>query len=216
MTIDQIHKILSNNTLPGKVAQYQMASMSRIIDLDKNELQVPSTAKKAAVLLLLYPKHEELHIVFMERGSKYGNDKHKGQISFPGGAFEASDKSYKHTALRESEEEIGIKAKDVNVIGTLTDLYIPVSNYHVFPFVAYIDYCPLFVPEQDEVKRIIEIPLSTFLEKNSKQQTTILLETGQLLKDVPCFKVQNDIIWGATSMMLNEFLQLIQLSTKLL
>lgn len=188
--------------LPGPEAQYKMAHGSR-----KGLHGHPMDAKQAGVLALLYPKAEDWHVVFIERVSNH-KDRHSGQISFPGGRFETSDQTLANTALREAEEEIGITQKDVQVLGALSKLYIPVSNFLVHPYVGFIDYTPSFLPEASEVADIIETPFKTFLNKENVAQKAIHLPGNLILEDVPHFNVENKVIWGATAMMMNELVVL--------
>lgn len=188
--------------LPGPEAQYEMAHGSR-----KGLYGHPGDAKQAGVLALLYPKAEDWHVVFIERVSNQ-KDRHSGQISFPGGRFEASDQTLANTALREAEEEIGITQKDVQVLGALSQLYIPVSNFLVHPYVGFIDYTPSFLPEASEVADILETPFKTFLKEENVAQKAIHLSGNLILKDVPHFNVANKVIWGATAMMMNELVVL--------
>ncbi|GAB5552112.1 MAG: CoA pyrophosphatase [Saprospiraceae bacterium] len=190
--------------LPGPDAQYQMAHGSR-----KGLYGHPDDAKQAGVLALLYPKSEDWHLVFIERVSNH-KDRHSGQISFPGGRFEVSDQNLANTALREAEEEIGITQKDVQILGALSKLYIPVSNFLVHPYVGFIDYTPSFSPEASEVADILETPFKTFLNKENIAQKAIHLPGNLTLKDVPHFNVENKVIWGATAMMMNELVVLTQ------
>lgn len=186
--------------LPGKKAQYEMAHHLRYVDVP-----VPDDAKKAGVLLALYMKNGEWHTVLMKRGSRYKEDKHKGQVSFPGGKYELADKTLQNTALRESEEEVGLSSSSVTILGKLSELYIPVSNFLVYPFVGVVEGTPSFIPEEDEVDEIIECPISLLLEDEVRKKTNLTMGTGVRLKNVPYFDVQGHIVWGATCMILNEF-----------
>ncbi len=194
--------------LPGNKAQYKMAHFNR-----KNiyPQPPPSDARIACVLLLLYPKHEAWHFVLIKRMSSTNpNDKHSGQVSFPGGQLEEIDKSLEAGALREAEEEVGVIAKDISIIGKMTDLYIPVSNFLVHPFIGHMDYAPNFSRQESEVKAIIEAPISLLLDKNTLQKTTLKLPQGFVLKDVPHYNIHGHVVWGATAMMLSEFLEILK------
>ena len=188
--------------LPGAEAQYRMAHGSR-----KGLYGHPENAKKAGVLALFYPKAQDWHLVFIERVSNH-KDRHSGQISFPGGRFEPADGHLGNTALREAEEEIGIAQKDVQVLGALSQLYIPVSNFLVHPYVGFIDYTPNFQPEVSEVANILETPFKAFLQKENVAKKAIQLPGNLVLKDVPHFSVANKVIWGATAMMMSELVVL--------
>ncbi len=196
-----------HETLPGKPAQFQMAhNVRQIPEIDS----APAHAKKAAVLILLYPKGSDWHFVLMERTSRFGNDKHKGQISLPGGAYETTDADLSETALRETEEEMGVPISDMNLVAPLTDLYIPVSNFHVFPFYGFCESEPTFYPDRKEVAEILEIPLAHIQHPDNSRLTNIKISKNILLKEVPYYDFQGKIIWGATAMILSEFLTLLK------
>ena len=129
---------------------------------------------------------------------------HSNQISFPGGKQELADKNLTHTALRESYEELGIETSAVHVIGDLTEVYIPPSNFLVQPIIGYSLKRPDFIPHEREVTEVIEVPLSHFQNSNNLQIVTIDVR-GQDFT-VPAFVISNKIIWGATAMILSEFL----------
>jgi len=157
------------------------------------------------VLVLLFPEKDDWHVALMERSSHNPNDRHGGQISFPGGSFDPeNDPSLLHTALREAHEEMGIEPKEAEVLGALTDLYIPVSNFHVFPFVACLRAAPVFVPQEEEVSAILTAPISFFTDEKSIQITELVLGGNFVLKDVPCFMVEGRVMWGATAMIMSE------------
>ncbi|MEM9821734.1 MAG: CoA pyrophosphatase [Bacteroidota bacterium] len=191
--------------LPGRSAQYKMAHAIR-----QKTFPVPDNARKACVVLLLYPKNGTTHIVLIERmPSKHKDDRHSGQISFPGGKLEPDDPSLKAGALRETEEEVGVPPEQIQILGALSQLYIPVSNFLVFPFVGYTDEAPHFIRQASEVKSIIETPLSLLLDPRTLQHTDIPIKEG-VLKGVPFFNVFGHTVWGATAMMLSEFLHLVE------
>jgi len=189
--------------LPGRAAQYKMAHFVR-----QQYKPAPETATKAAVLALFYEKNKEPHLVLIERVSTNKNDRHSGQMSFPGGKQDADDKDISYTALRETEEEIGIPIKDVQIIGRLTNLYIPVSNFLVHPFVAYLEETPVFNAQESEVNQIVEVPFSLLQDKATRQKIDLRISTNMTLKGVPYFNVFGKVVWGATAMMLSELLEL--------
>ena len=158
---------------------------------------------RAAVLILLYPVKGELHVVFMKRNEYDGP--HSGQVSFPGGAWEAQDLSLEHTAIRETREEMGIE-EDLEILGALTPLHIPVSNFLVFPFIAWLELTPVFSPDRSEVQYVIEVPLKDLLDPAARESET-LVHHGKTI-EAPYYRVGKEKIWGATAMMLSEFLEL--------
>lgn len=184
--------------LPGKGAQLEMAKNFRT----REEMTAPPDARTAGVLMLFYPKNEEWHIALIRRRA-HENDPHSAQISFPGGKYETRDGTLMHTALREAMEETGITPDQVEMLGPLTSLYIPVSNFEVHPFVGYATTRPHFIPQEDEVDDIIEVPVSFLLDPESIQTIDLVVRNFQL-KNVHCFKFDGHIIWGATAMMLYE------------
>lgn len=189
--------------LPGREAQLQMAHATR-----RQYLEAPTAARQAAVLLALFPKNEEWSIVFIERNAN-DRDQHGGQISFPGGKAEPQDGSMLNTALREAEEEIGISREQVKILGGLTDLYIPVSNFQVHPFLGYLEAAPTYQVQVEEVNAVLEVPLSHFQQQGVRQVTDIRITPQIFLKNVPYFDLYGRVLWGATAMMLNELLQIL-------
>lgn len=207
MTSDFITALRQTLTapLPGAAAQRRMASFTR--QLDTRPYEVPThPEKEAAVLCLLYWDGDNWRIPLMERAAHEG-DKHSGQISFPGGRHETTDASYAHTALRETEEEFGIPATAVEVLGALTPLYIPVSGFLVHPFVGVMHTAPVFRPDPAEVADILTPTLSHLLQPETLCHNDLHTPQGFLLRQVPHYAVEGRKVWGATSMMLCEFLE---------
>lgn len=130
--------------------------------------------------------------------------KHAGQIAFPGGKQDEGDKDLAETALRESNEEIGINPVNLKPIGSLSPVYIPVTNFLVHSFVFIHEEKPELQINPDEVNEVLEVTLSEIFSVKSKSFADIELENGLILKNTPCFTIQNKIIWGATSILLNE------------
>lgn len=198
---------LDNNELPGREAQYGMAHGARKAWL--NNYHVPTHAKRAATLTLLYPENDGFNIVLMKRVTN-PKDRHSGQVSFPGGKVEEDDRDLEHTALREAEEELGIPQTTVSILGKMTDVYIPVSNFLVHPFIGFTPNKPSFQLQHSEVQQIVEAPLSVLLNKANRKTTNLTLPNNITLKDVPYFDVNGNVVWGATAMMLNEFTTIIE------
>lgn len=188
--------------LPGRNAQLQMAPSVR-----KHYMEAPDTASTASVLALFYPKDGQNHVVLIERQTKK-NDRHGGQISLPGGKTEAEDSGHDQTALREAEEEVGVISKDIEIIGSLTELYIPVSNFKVFPFVGFMDYRPDFVPQISEVKSILEVPFDDFLHQSARKTMDMQVSQHVTMRSVPYFDVQGRVVWGATAMIMSELISI--------
>lgn len=190
--------------LPGRDAQYRMASLRRLEELGLVPIP-PADARVACVLHLLHRQGEQWHTVLIER-THNPNDRHSGQISFPGGRYELGDGSLEEVALREAEEEIGVGREQVELLGRLTELYIPVSNYVVHPFVGLLRDLVSFTPQPGEVAQVLTPALSSFREHKRKD---IPLYNGMILPDVPYFEVEGRTVWGATAMILSEFLEVI-------
>jgi 8-oxo-dGTP pyrophosphatase MutT (NUDIX family) len=158
--------------------------------------------RAAAVALHFYLKDEAWHFILIER-STY-NGQHSGQMAFPGGKPDPSDPHLEFTARRESFEEIGIPLHHGQHIKTLSTVWIPVSGFEVSPFVFLHEQAPLLQPDPREVKEIISVALSDLLKEESCIQKDIHIPGGAILKDHPCFLLNDKIVWGATALMLNE------------
>jgi 8-oxo-dGTP pyrophosphatase MutT (NUDIX family) len=194
--------------LPGFEAQVKMASFRK--RLGNFSYEAPENPKReAAVMCLLFPKNDQWHIALMERAA-HEKDKHSGQISFPGGRYEEDDPTYEYAALRETEEEIGVPMKDMTVIGKLTQLYIPISDFLVHPFVAYCKETPEFELAPDEVELLLEPSVKHLLNPDTIKQKTFKSPNGWELKDVSHYDVEGKIVWGATSMIMSEFLAVVE------
>tara|TARA_B100001245_G_scaffold236673_1_gene229627 strand:- start:810 stop:1454 length:645 start_codon:yes stop_codon:yes gene_type:complete len=184
--------------LPGQDAQYQMTPAGRErVDLKRIDQE---KVKQAATAALFFPMQNRPHLILTRRVEYPGV--HSGQISFPGGRREPEDESFMDTALRETHEEIGVKAGDITLLGSLTALYIPPSNFFVYPFVGILDQKPEFFPQESEVAEILSLDFNLFLPGESLKQT-IVDARGFKLK-VPAFNINGHIIWGATAMMISE------------
>ena len=186
--------------LPGKDAQYRMSPPGR------RQAVTEKPFRRSGVLLLLYPYHDLISIVFIKRAEYNGI--HSGQVSFPGGMFEEKDVTLEQTAVRETMEETGVKAGEINIIGKLTPLYIEVSNTEVFPFVAVCQQRPDFMHDPAEVQYVIEAPLRELLMPENCR--TKLMEIGGKRIPVPYYDIQHHHIWGATAMILSEFLEMLK------
>lgn len=194
--------------LPGQAAQLEMAH-----GLRAPLSPPPPHARLAAVLVLLFPsglQADNYRLVFIKRSSHDPRDRHAGQISFPGGSVENTDPNLAFTALREAQEEVGVPPKQVEILGKLTTLYIPVSNFLVHPFVAYTPQKPDFKPQSSEVDAILELPLSDFFKPKARVNISKTISNNTSLQQVPCWQIGEHQIWGATAMITSEFLALLQ------
>ena len=196
---------LSDAKIGGLEAQFKLAPEIRK-QFSEEKIKA-SNPRKAGVLVLFYPnKKGELKLLLTLRASYKGV--HSAQISFPGGKLDPKDISLKNTALREAKEEVGIDEKDISVFKKMTDVYIPPSNFIVTPFLSYIEYTPKFTKNY-EVEALIEVKLSDLLSKTAISSTILSTSYAKNIH-VPCFKLNNYIVWGATAMMLNEIRDLIK------
>ena len=198
---------LKKITLPGEEAHYKLAPLFRLQELEKMNQKAPQ-AKNAGVLSVFYPGREDrVHFVLILRKTYKGV--HSNQVGFPGGRVEESDLDLMHTALRETEEEVGIPQSEVTVLKQLTQIYIPPSNFWVYPFMGVMDKTPLLIPQEDEVEEVLEIDLDDFLSDSCL--TTQKLSTSYAENvDVPAFMLNGHIVWGATAMMLSEMKDLLK------
>lgn len=189
--------------LPGLVAQLRMSPQprhgtDRILDPGLN-------CRRAGVLVLIYPYHDEPCLVLTRRTDSV--DSHRGQISFPGGSLDPGEDAVA-AALREGWEELAIDASQVEVIGTLSPLYIPPSGFCVYPTVAYAAMRPAFVPNPHEVAEVIDAPLARLLAPETRCEETWEIRGAPVR--VPFYAVGGHRVWGATAMMLAELLSLLQ------
>lgn len=189
--------------LPGYDAHERMMPLTR--KTIYRDVKIPDDAKKSAVLILLYPGEAGLHFPLIERTEYPGV--HSKQIGLPGGAWEEEDVDYIATALRETEEEIGVNRHQIEVLGQLSSLYIPPSNFWVQPVVGYVKAAPQFIPDPNEVASVIETPLAWINDPAIVTESKITHSTGMTFM-VPSFIIHGHVVWGATAMMLSELSQL--------
>ena len=199
-------KTLKTNQLGGLEAQFKLAPKLRL-QYDKNKIAA-NNPKKAAVLALFYPnKDNETTFLLTERATYKGT--HSAQISFPGGKIEKADNNLEETALRETFEEVGVIPSEVKIIREITDVYIPPSNFLATPFIGFVDEKPKFILNK-EVAKVIEVSLRDLLDEVSI--SSINMNTSYMKNtNVPCFKLDGYVVWGATAMMLSEIKELIKL-----
>ena len=156
--------------------------------------------RPAAGLLLLFPVDEQPHVVLTVRSDRV---RHSGQVSLPGGAVEPGE-TIEAAAVREAREEVALLEHDVRVLGALTPLDIPVSGFRLHPIIAALDHRPRLRPSDEEVARILEIPVDTLLDPATVEWRRMVRGTQTM--DVPAFVTHDSAIWGATAMVLAEFL----------
>ena len=210
MTEEQISRLRKrfDQPLPGWEAQQQMATR-----VHRNaRFQPRPDARRAAVLMLLYPHQGETHLPLIVRPVYEGV--HSGQIALPGGKVQEYDHSIVHTALRETAEEIGVSVPEDQVLGVLSELYIPPSNMLVTPVVAYSEKKPQYQPDPLEVAEVLDFPLAAFARPRHQQVLPIRVANGQTLQ-APSYVIEERVIWGATAMMMSELTALVQQAVRL-
>ncbi len=197
---EQVVKI-KNLDLPGQEAHFKMVPSVReqLIKERKYEIQNP---KKAGVMALFYPNEERITNMLLILRKTYAGV-HSNQIGFPGGKMEEQDRDLLQTALRETYEEVGVHERDVSVLKKLTEVYIPPSNFLVTPFVGLYEEPKSFKIQESEVEKLVEVKLSDFLDDTNLIQQELSTSYAKNI-NVPVFKLNNQIVWGATAMMLSE------------
>ena len=191
---ENIKKALSQS-LPGSTSHRRMLPVNRELVAGSDD---QSRLKHSSVLLLLYPENNELHVCLIKRPAHMKH--HAGQIALPGGRIEKGETALE-TALRETNEEIGILSTEIEILGTLSELYVQVSRFQIHPFVGWLSKKPKFILCENEVEKTISFPLKNM--KNAMEEVELKTITGTI--KVPCFKFEGEIIWGATAMILSEF-----------
>lgn len=189
--------------IPGFDAQKRMSPSIRE-DLLGNTKPNEKT-RQSAVLILIFPLNGKLSTIFIKRPTYEGP--HSGQVSFPGGKFDEVDETLIETALRETHEEIGIDTDQINIIGPITPLYIPVSNMMVTPVIGFIESLPALNPNVQEVEYTITVSIDELINPKNKSVKIISAHGKQIT--APYYNVSNETIWGATAMILSEFLEII-------
>ncbi|MAP55028.1 CoA pyrophosphatase [Altibacter sp.] len=193
--------------LPGESIQLKMAPIERLLEL-KAIARQQKEPRKAGVMALFYPSHAfETHLILILRKTYKGV--HSAQVGFPGGKLESGDASLQHAALRETEEEVGIPANRIAVLKELTEIYIPPSNFFVQPYLGITAETPLFVPQEDEVEALIEVPLGHFMDDSILVTKTLTTSYATDI-EVPAFLLNGHVVWGATAMMLSEVRELLR------
>lgn len=205
LTIKSKLRLALSLELPGIESHLKLAPAERIAGIRKQ--MNSDNAKPSAVLLALFKEKEQIKIVFILRSVYEGV--HSGQISFPGGKKDSSDTDLIETALRETKEEVGITIERDDILGKLSSLYIPNSNFIVEPYVAYIENLNEIILDKSEVQQVYKISLNDLLDERTIQSKEVLFLNKRTIS-APCFYVNGLKIWGATAMILNELLDIIR------
>ena len=200
ISLDDVRVALTLEEFDVLSAHRSMVPMARN---NKRPSSLAGSARVSAVLLLLYCKQDALHIVLTRRRDDLNS--HAGQISFPGGRQEAQE-TLQQTALRETDEEIGVPPTAITLFGKLTDIYIPPSDYEVHPFVGWFHNGkrPSFQPAVTEVADILEVPLAHLMRPSTRKTGPWEFRGNKIT--VPYYDVEGQMVWGATAVMLSEFL----------
>ena len=184
-----------------------MAPLIRIKELETGYIK-KKNPKKAGVLALFYPnERQSTNLLLILRKTYQGV--HSNQIGFPGGKSEKGDQDIMHTALRETHEEVGIPPQQVSILKSLSEIYIPPSNFEVQPFIGLYENPKPFVLQESEVESLVEVSLSDFMD-DAKVFTQKLSTSYAKNIDVPAFKLNGYTVWGATAMMLSEIKELLR------
>ena len=193
--------------LPGTVSQFKMSPPYRM-ELVAKQQELMKYSKRAGVMALFYPDANNIaHLVLILRKTYKGV--HSAQIGFPGGKFEVDDSSIEYTALRETYEEVGVPIESVKVIKAMTEVYVPPSNFTVYPFMGITQETPNFVKQDDEVESIIELQLQ-HLFNNENETSQRVMTSLSMEVEVPAFHLNGYLVWGATAMMLSEIKDLLK------
>lgn len=202
-------RIRIKNPLPGILAHKIMAPY-RSVDLNQISDSELLNYKKAAVMLLLFPIEETCHFALIQRPDYEGV--HGGQVSFPGGKLE-SNETFLEAALREMEEEIGVQSSYVEVLGKLSDVFIPPSKMYVTPFVAHCSSTPTFITDSYEVSELLTIPLEHLLDESRVKSTHQTVGRGTknaISMEIPYFDLHDKKVWGATAVVLSEIKEVLK------
>jgi 8-oxo-dGTP pyrophosphatase MutT (NUDIX family) len=198
---------LKKINLPGEDAHYKLAPLLRLKELEKPNFQKKNPSQ-AAVMAVFYPDEaEKTRFVLILRKTYQGV--HSNQVGFPGGRVEEDDRDLEQTALRETEEEVGIPQKDIRVIKKMTQIYIPPSNFWVQPYIGIMDKTPLLIPQESEVEAVLEIDLEDFLSDSCLTRQTLSTSYAKNI-EVPAFLLSGHVVWGATAMMLSEMKEVLK------
>jgi len=203
-------QLLLKNKLPAFDAHKLMMPEQRLIEF--NRIKPDQNTKKSAVLLLFSFKENDFYLTFIKRQKYEGV--HSGQIAFPGGKFEKSDKNLINTSLRETEEEIGINTEHIEIIGQLSELFIPPSNFIVSPIVGFSDRALNYKINHREVDVVFEVSISEIINSKPSYHVDFITINNKVVK-APCYIFGQYKVWGATSMILSELIYLLKNYTDL-
>jgi 8-oxo-dGTP pyrophosphatase MutT (NUDIX family) len=187
--------------LPGKISHSKMMPDGRLL------IETSANRKNAAVVILIFQSSESIDEIVLIKRTEYEGH-HSGQISFPGGKEDPDDESFLKTAIRECYEEIGVKLTVNELIGALTPLFVIVSEFLIYPYVFYLPSEPSFNIDKSEVNYIIRFPFNKLTEPSLRKEKMMNLFGTEIM--IPYYDIQMETVWGATAMILSEFIDLIQ------
>lgn len=188
----------------GIEAQIQMAPVPDLPN--RFDLSDAKLARQSAVMILLYMEGQNIKFPLIVRPEYDGV--HSGQVALPGGKHETEDNDLIQTALRETNEEIGVSIEDIQVLGCLSELFVPPSNFNILPVVGVLEEVPDFIPETAEVKELIIADIDCLNDKRKRKRKPMSFYNGTSV-EVPYFDIKNRVVWGATAMILSELATII-------
>ena len=192
---------IKNIPLQAEASHFKMMPPHRKEQLKNHDTDFRH-AKQAGVLILFYPdERRQTKLILILRKTYKGV--HSAQVALPGGKLENQDASLKETALRETFEEVGVPVNHIRIVKEISQIYISPSNFYVYPFIGITTVIPKFIKQDDEVEQLIEVDLDDFLDEKSivKKYVKTFYSVDV---EVPAFKLNKHIVWGATAMILSE------------
>lgn len=205
----EILKLKLAGALPGTESHLKMAPTHRAEELKEAASKIEAARKSAVMILFFRDENQELRMIVIRRSEYVGV--HSGQIAFPGGRFEEEDGDVEITALREVEEEIGIPREKIELLGRLSDIYVPPSNFLISVFVGHLNEKPQYSIQEREVSEVIEIPFRDFYQSDIVKQKEFFVRSQNASSYAPYFDVTNAEIWGASAMVISELLDVLQI-----
>ena len=208
MNFDELTRFLEKRVqlpMPGDDAHQKMKP--KMANGAPLKLSHSTPPRKGGVLILLYEDEGVVRFPLIQRPNYEGI--HSGQMALPGGRFEEEDENQYHTALRESNEEIGIDHSKIDIIGSLTEFFVAASNYMVLPVIGKVDYKPTFIPEPREVDEVVTPPVTHLVDPVRLKEKEITVRSGFTMH-CPYFDLEGRTVWGATAMMLSEMVEILK------
>ncbi len=201
--IDALKTALEAGPL-GREAQIEMAPLPDVSQ--RFDRESAKKARQSAVMVLLYQEDGKIKFPLIVRPQYPGV--HGGQVALPGGKFEKNDKDLIYTSLRETQEEVGVDMNQIEVIGQLSELYVPPSNFNILPVIGLLSKRPNFILEEKEVEELVIADLDVLNDESKRKQKQMTFYSG-INVDVPYFDIEGKVVWGATAMILSEFAAII-------